>query len=199
MIMEIKVKPTIHEIMGRNDKIKVKRHETLDGLLELMWCASIDELKECRHGGIDEEGNEHEYDFGKVYKSIKDMGCYGFAGDDEIHAWIGESASIEDIVHLIAHERAHFEFPESDDPENFEDELQCELVGLCARYAIQKAIDVSSESVRKLLVNIFVQGFGRGIDYVEHPCIIFDTDAKARAEKEAQELLNHGNLGKETK
>jgi len=91
-------------------------------------------------GGVDDNGNEKEYTFNEYLEKIRLMGCYGCQDDNTgIHIWIGKEATMEDIINLIAHERAHFEYQPDDDPENIQDEIHCEITGQCARYAYHQA------------------------------------------------------------
>ena len=127
----------IDQVIKRNEEIQIYRHKTLEDLLEFMWGAEIEDLKESEFGGLDGNGEESSYSFEKIINNIKQQGCYGCMDSNGIYIWIGEKASVEDVIHLIAHERAHFEYPD-EGTESIEDELKCEVVGLCASFAYEK-------------------------------------------------------------
>lgn len=134
----------IAEVMERNDTVKIIRYDTLESLLEKMWGCSVDELRECKFGGVNEQGKEFEYSFDELFRSIDENGCYGCMDKDGIYIWIGGNAGMADVVHLIAHERAHFEYTDEGD-ESIRDEIRCEIAGNCARYAYENAVKLMEE------------------------------------------------------
>ena len=127
----------IDEIIKQNDEIELIIHGTIETLIENQWQCPIEELKEGQLGGTDEDGNEHEYSFNDMFSAMQKMNCYGFCDliNKQIHIWYSKDVLYEDLIYLIAHERAHFIFNNDND---LEDEINCERLALCAVYAIDQ-------------------------------------------------------------
>lgn len=137
------------------------RHQTLESLLEVMWGCPISELEGGTLTGTDANGKEHEIAFEKVVENIKYEGLYGCADGNHIHIWFKDDTDLTDLVHLIAHERAHMILYPSDiddlarteedalapTEEDIAEELMCESVAECAVFALKEALKLLNKEV----------------------------------------------------
>ena len=129
-------------ILIEDDKdIKIVRYKTPEELLAAEYGMPIDELRLCKHGGFDSDGKEVEFDFNELIIAVKDMGCYGFAGNKlDIHVWISADANLVDVMNLLAHERGHLFRPFHRDL--MKEEKKANLYGLCAEFACRVALNL---------------------------------------------------------
>jgi hypothetical protein len=127
------------------------RHQTLESLLEFMWGCPISELEESTITGADEHGEEHEITFEKMVENIKYEGLYGCAGNDDIHIWFNkDDVDLVDLVHLLAHERAHIVLSPhaaANAHDDIAEELMCEAVAECAVFALEEALKLLNKEI----------------------------------------------------
>ncbi len=126
---------TLQDIQKERDKeIEIVVYNTIESLIEFMYKMPIEEIKECEHGGVDQNGEEVEYGYDDMIDGIKEQGCYGCATEDnEIHVWIDKCTLPETIISFLAHERGHLIEPENEDP--IEEEVRAEMFSVCAEFA----------------------------------------------------------------
>lgn len=139
MVKQKTINKTMLEV---NRNIKTIQHETVENLLAAEYNISIKKLKLCKHGGVDENGNEWEMDFDEIITAIKRMGCYGFTDNKtNIHVWISKKADPTDIINLLAHERGHLIKPNHRNL--VKEEMKAEMYGLCAEFAYRTFLDLA--------------------------------------------------------
>lgn len=125
-----------------DDVIKLERYETAEDLLCAMWQCDIEDLKKSKHGGFDGNGKEYEYSYDDLIRSLKIMGCYGFADSKKkIHFWVDINVVDPiDFIGMIAHEKGHMTRPFHKD--EMKEEIKAERYGDAASFAFQIYKDV---------------------------------------------------------
>lgn len=124
-----------------NQNIKIVKYNTLEELLEAQYNTPIADLEQGKHGGYDGEGNEYEFEFDDMVSNIREMGCYGFAGDKEdIHVWVSNDVAIENVIAMMGHERGHLIRPYHKNP--MKEEIKAEIYGLCAEFAYRVSMEL---------------------------------------------------------
>lgn len=126
-------------------ELSITWHETPESIHRAFWESSAIEagisyeemMSEGDFCGEDEFGNEHVFDFVTVIEAIRDQGVWGFmdSADHRIHAWRGDGASQELIIHMLAHEIGHATGEGNLDP--IQEEMRAEQFGRVARLAYQ--------------------------------------------------------------
>jgi len=124
--------------------IKIMIYDSAQECLESHLGYKFSEISEM--GGYDGQGNEYRFSPEQALENMTERGCWGFCNDkDTFHIWVAADCAIDDLIHLLAHERGHTLRPFYRQEEK--EEIKAERYGETARFAYQIATQIKSKTV----------------------------------------------------
>lgn len=140
MIIETEIIPQLFP--DKNQKIKIKIYDSVQECFEANLDCKLSEIEEM--GGFDGDGNEYKFTPQEAMENMVKRGCWGFCDEKStipiIHIWCSPECQIDDLIHLLAHERGHTLRPWHSSPQR--EEMKADRYGETARFAYQVALQI---------------------------------------------------------
>ena len=122
--------------------IKIKIYDSAQECFEAHLGCKLSEVDVM--GGCDGDGNEYEFTPEAAMENMAKTGCWGFCDDKAIiptlHIWCSPDCQVDNLIHLLAHERGHSLKPWH--RSEAKEEIKAERYGETARFAYQVALQV---------------------------------------------------------
>lgn len=144
---EVIIEREIQSIFPDNKTvIKIKIYNSVQECFEAHLGCKLSEIGEM--GGFDGDGREYKFSPEEAMENMIETGCWGFCDEKltipVLHVWCSPKCQMDNLIHLLAHERGHTLKPWHRKPER--EEVKAERYGETARFAYQVAL-----SIRELL------------------------------------------------
>lgn len=125
-------------------KLDVFRYDTLEACMAAFYgCTEIGLLDQPRTRW-EHKGRETVWPIRRVIRNRKKIGTWGWAENKKaIHVWITKEASMQSVIHLVAHELGHLERPYRMD--KFEEERKAVKYSEVATLAFEISEDLISK------------------------------------------------------
>ena len=122
--------------------IKIKMYDSAQECFEAHLGCKLSDVDVM--GGCDGNGNEYKFTPETALENLVKTGCWGFCDDKGVvpilHIWCSPDCQIDNLIHLLAHERGHTLRPWHRSQEK--EEMKAERYGDTARFAYQVALQV---------------------------------------------------------
>ncbi len=140
MIIETEIVP--QHFPEQNQKIKIKIYDSCQECFEAHLGCKISEVGEM--GGFDGQGKEYKFTPAQAMENMIERGYWGFCDDKTdipvLHIWYSPDCEIDDLIHLLAHERGHSLRPYYRSEKK--EEMKADQYGETARFAYQVALQM---------------------------------------------------------